>query len=135
MKTILIRAKDTAVALKMRKNTRNNEIDLITKIVAVKSFVCFCESRMKRTMIRKMTRIVIIMKRKNTLQEIVSNSSRIIFKLMLWKTFDKAFNRTSKKRFHYELLSKCRTIQKIKWARDDCRRNCESQKEVSKRIY
>ena len=51
MKAILIRAENTAVALKMRKNARNNKIDLITKIVAMKLFVYFCESRMKRAMI------------------------------------------------------------------------------------
>ena len=39
MKTISIRAKDSTVALKMQKNARNNEIDLITKIVAMISFV------------------------------------------------------------------------------------------------
>ena len=83
MKTVLIYAKSMTVALKMRKNARNNEIDLITKIVAVKSFVCFCESRIKRTMIRKMTEIVIIVKRKNTLQRIVPNLNKIIFKSML----------------------------------------------------
>ena len=130
----LIRAEDTAVALKMRKNARNNEIDLITKIVAVKSFVCSCESRMKRTMIQKMTETATIARRKNTLQRIVSNSNRIIFKSTLWKIFDKTFNRTDKRRFYYELSSKFRMIRKIKWARDDCRRNCESQKEISKHI-
>ena len=51
MKTISIRIKDTTVALKMRKNAQNNKINLITKIVTMKSFDCFYESRMKRTMI------------------------------------------------------------------------------------
>ena len=134
MRTTSIRAKSTTVALKMRKNARNNEINLITKIVAVKSFVCFCESRIKRTMIRKMTEIVIIVKRKNTLQRIVSNLSKIIFKSTLWKTFDRTFNKTNKKRFHHKLSSKFRMIQKIKWTRDDCRRNCELQKKVLKYI-
>ena len=44
---ISIRAKNTTIALKMRKNARNNEINLIMKIVAMKSFVYFCESRIK----------------------------------------------------------------------------------------
>ena len=40
IKVILINAKDITVALKMQKNARNNEINLIIKIVAVISFVC-----------------------------------------------------------------------------------------------
>ena len=58
MKTILICAENSTVALKMQKNARNNKINLITKIVAMISFVCFNKSRMKRTMIRKMTETV-----------------------------------------------------------------------------
>ena len=135
MKTVLTCAENTTIALKMRKNARNNEINLITKIVAIKSFVCFYESRVKRAMIQRTTEIIIIMKRKNTLQKIVSNSSKIIFKSTLWKTFDRAFNKTSKKRSHYKLSSKFQTIRKIKWVCNDCRRNCESQKKVLKRIY
>ena len=135
MKTISIRAENTTIALKMRKNARNNEIDLVTKIVAVKSFAYFCKSRVKRVVIRKTTEIVIIVERKNILQRIVSNLSRIILKSTLWKIFDRALNRTNRKHFHYELSLKFRMIQKIKWIRDDCRRNCESQKKISKCIY
>ena len=108
---ILIRAENTTVALKMRKNARNNKINLITKIVIIKSFVCFYKSRMKRAIIRKTTEIVTIVKRKNILQRIVSNSSKIIFKLTLWKVFDKTFNKTNKKRFYHELSSKFQMIQ------------------------
>ena len=50
MKAILIRAKNLTVALKIRENARNNEIDLITKIVAMISFVYFNESRIRRAM-------------------------------------------------------------------------------------
>ena len=83
MKIILICIKDTTVALKMQKNARNNEIDLIKKIIIMKLFDCFYESRMKRTTTRKTTETVIDVKRKNTFQKIVSNLSRIIFKLIL----------------------------------------------------
>ena len=48
MKTILIRTKDTIVALKMQKNAQNNEIDLIKKIIIMKLFDCFCKSQVKR---------------------------------------------------------------------------------------
>ena len=47
MKTILVRIKNLTVALKMRKNARNNEIDLIMKIVAIILFVYFNKSRVK----------------------------------------------------------------------------------------
>ena len=134
MKTVLICVKNTTIALKMRKNARNNKIDLITKVVIMKSFIYFCESRMKRAMTRKTTKIITIMKRKNTLQRIVSNSSKIIFKSTLWKIFDKALNKASRKRFHHKLSLKFWTIRKIKWTRDDCRRNCESQKKILKCI-
>ena len=83
MKTILIRVKNTTIALKMRKNAQNNEINLKIKIVAMKLFVCSCESQMKRAMIRKTTKIVTIVKRKNILQRIISNSNKIIFKSTL----------------------------------------------------
>ena len=46
-KTILIYIKNTTIVLKMRKNARNNEINLIIKFVAMKSFVSFCELRVK----------------------------------------------------------------------------------------
>ena len=64
MKAISIHAKNTTIALKMRKNARNNEINLIIKIVAMKLFIYFYESRMKRAMTWKTTEIVIIMKKK-----------------------------------------------------------------------
>ena len=110
IKTILTCAKDTTIALKMRKNARNNKINLIIKIVAMKSFIYFCKSRIKRMMIRKTTEIAIIVKRKNILQRIILNSNKIIFKSTLWKTFDKTFNKTNKKHFYHELSSKFRTI-------------------------
>ena len=65
MKAISIRAEDSTIALKMRKNARNNEINSITKIVAMISFVCFNESRIKRIMIRRMTEAVIIVIKKH----------------------------------------------------------------------
>ena len=49
----------------------------------MKLFVCFCKLRMKRAIIQKTTEIVTIVKRKNTLQKIVSNLNKIIFKLTL----------------------------------------------------
>ena len=51
MKAILIRAEDSTVALKIRKNARNSKIDLITKIVAIISFVYLNELRVKRIII------------------------------------------------------------------------------------
>ena len=67
MRQILTCAEDTTVALRIRRKARSSEIDLIKKIVAVKHSDCFCKSRMKRAMTRKVTRIVTIVKRKNTL--------------------------------------------------------------------
>ena len=135
IKTISIRVKNTTIALKMRKNARSNEIDLITRIIAVKLLVYFCKIWIKQIIISKTTEIVTIVKRKNTLQRIVSNSNKIIFKLILWKTFDKALNKTNKRHFFHELSLKFRTIWKIKWIRNDCRRNRKLQKKVLKRIY
>ena len=43
----------------MRKH-KNNEIDLITKIIAIISFVYFNESRVKRAIIRKTTKTITI---------------------------------------------------------------------------
>ena len=65
MKAILIRAKDLTIALKMQKNAQNNEINLITKIVAVILFVCFNKSRMKRIMIQKTTEVIITVTKKH----------------------------------------------------------------------
>ena len=83
MKMISIRAKHTTIVLKMRKNARNNKINLIMKIVAIKSFDYFYESRIKRAMFQKTTKIIIIVKRKNTLQRIVLNLNKRIFKSTL----------------------------------------------------
>ena len=47
MKMILTCTKDTTIALKMQKNVQNSEINLIKKIVAMKSFDCFYKSQMK----------------------------------------------------------------------------------------
>ena len=71
MKTILIRVKDSTVALKMRKNARNNKIDLKTKIIVMILFVCFNESRIKRIMIRKIIKVVTVITRKDILLKIV----------------------------------------------------------------
>ena len=60
MKTILIRAKSLTVTLKMQENAQNSKINLIIKIVAMISFVCFNESRIKRTVIRKTTEVATI---------------------------------------------------------------------------
>ena len=43
MKAISICAKDLTVALKIQENARNNEINLITKIVSMLSFIYFNE--------------------------------------------------------------------------------------------
>ena len=51
MKIILTCAKNLIIALEIRKNVRNNEIDSITKIIAMISFIYFNKSRMKRAMI------------------------------------------------------------------------------------
>ena len=47
MTAISIHVKDVTIALKIQINARNNEINLITKIVAVILFVYFDESRTK----------------------------------------------------------------------------------------
>ena len=64
MKAILIHAKDSTVALKMQENVRNSKIDSIMKIIAIILLVCFNKSRMKRTVIRRMTEVVIIVTKK-----------------------------------------------------------------------
>ena len=82
MKIILIRAKDSTIVLKMRKNAQNSKINLMIKIIAMISFICFNKSRMKRAMIQKTIEIAIII-RKNILLRLVLKLSKRIFKLTL----------------------------------------------------
>ena len=56
---------------------------LINIINSLTSFNCFCELRIKQTMIQKMTEIITIVKRKKIFQKIVLNLSRIILKSTL----------------------------------------------------
>ena len=134
MKAILIYAKDSTFALKMQKNVQNSEIDSVTKIVAVILFVYFNKSRMRRIMIRKTTKVVTTVIKINILLRIVLNLNKRIFKLTLWKAFDRTITKTNKKHFFRDLSLKFRIIRKIKWVRDDYRRDRESQTKISKHI-
>ena len=134
MRAILTCAKNSTIALKMRKNARNSEIYLITKIVVTILFVCFNKSRIRWIKTRRITKVVIIMIRKNILLKIVLSLNKRIFKLTLWKAFDRTFTKTNKKTFFRNLSLKFWMIRKIKWIRDNCRRNRESQTKILKCI-
>ena len=129
----MIYAENSTVSLKMRENTRNNKIDLITKIVAIISFVYFNKSRVKWIMIQRTTEVITIVI-KNILLKIVLSLSKKIFELTLWKAFDRILIKARKKHFLRDSSSKFRMFRKIKWVCNDCRCDCESQTKISKYI-